>query len=90
LASLAEKPDCIYLDPMFPPKRKQSAATRKSMAILRDILGDDLDRQVLFEAAFAATGRRVVVKSPDYAEPLGGKPQESYQGKLLRYDVYLR
>jgi len=90
LASLAEKPDCIYLDPMFPPKRKQSAATRKSMAILRDILGDDLDRQALFEAAFAATGRRVVVKSPDYAEPLGGKPHESYQGKLLRYDVYLR
>lgn len=90
LASLTEKPDCIYLDPMFPPKRKQSAATRKSMAILRDILGDDLDRQALFEAAFAATGRRVVVKSPDYAEPLGGKPHESYQGKLLRYDVYLR
>lgn len=89
LASLPEKPDCIYLDPMFPPKRKKSAATRKSMAILRDILGDDLDRQALFEAAMAATGRRVVVKSPDDAEPLGGKPYESFQGKLLRYDVYI-
>lgn len=90
LAGLPEKPDCIYLDPMFPPKRKQSAATRKSMAVLRDILGDDTDRHALFDAAFAATGRRVVVKSPDYAEPLGGKPSESYQGKLLRYDVYLK
>lgn len=90
LANLAEKPDCIYLDPMFPAKRKQSAATRKSMAILRDILGDDLDRAQLFEAAMAATGRRVAVKSPDHAEPLGGKPNESYQGKLLRYDVYLK
>ncbi|MCQ8103127.1 class I SAM-dependent methyltransferase [Methylomonas sp. SURF-2] len=90
LASLPEKPDCIYLDPMFPPKRKQSAATRKSMAVLRDILGDDTDRQALFGAAFAATGRRVAVKSPDYADPLGGKPNESYQGKLLRYDVYLK
>lgn len=90
LAALPEKPDCIYLDPMFPPKRKQSAATRKTMAILRDILGDDLDRQALFDAALAAAGRRVVVKSPDYAEPLGGKPSESYQGKLLRYDVYLK
>lgn len=89
LGCLPEKPDCIYLDPMFPAKRRQSAATRKSMAILRDILGDDLDRQALFDAALAATGRRVVVKSPDYAEPLGGKPSESYQGKLLRYDVYL-
>jgi 16S rRNA (guanine1516-N2)-methyltransferase len=90
LAGLPEKPDCIYLDPMFPPKRKQSAATRKSMAVLRDILGDDLDRQALFDAAMAATGRRVVVKSPDYAEPMGGKPNERYQGKLLRYDVYLK
>lgn len=90
LANLPEKPDCIYLDPMFPPKRKQSAATRKSMAILRDILGDDLDRQTLFDAAMAATGRRVAVKSPDYAEPLGGKPSEVYQGKLLRYDVYIK
>lgn len=90
LKNLPERPDCIYLDPMFPAKRKQSAATRKSMAILRDILGDDLDRAELFEAAMAATGRRVAVKSPDYAEPLGGKPNESYQGKLLRYDVFLK
>lgn len=90
LAGLTEKPDCIYLDPMFPPKRKKSALTRKSMAVLRDILGDDMDRQELFDAAFAATGRRVAVKSPDYAEPLGGKPNESYQGKLLRYDIYLK
>jgi len=37
-----------------------------------------------------AAGRRVVVKSPDYAEPLGGKPTESFQGKLLRYDVYMK
>ncbi len=90
LGNLPEKPDCIYLDPMFPQKRKSSAATRKSMAILRDILGDDLDRQSLFDAAMQASGRRVVVKSPDHAEPLGGKPNESYQGKLLRYDVYLK
>ncbi|WP_419866017.1 class I SAM-dependent methyltransferase [Methylomonas methanica] len=90
LGGLSQAPDCIYLDPMFPPKRKQTAATRKSMAILRDILGDDLDRADLFAAAWQAAGKRVVVKSPDYAEPLGGKPSESYQGKLLRYDVYLK
>jgi 16S rRNA (guanine1516-N2)-methyltransferase len=90
LASLPEAPDCIYLDPMFPHKRKQSAATRKAMAILRDILGDDEDRSDLFAAAWQATGKRLVVKSPDYAEPMAGKPSESYQGKLLRYDVYLK
>ncbi|MDO9107276.1 MAG: class I SAM-dependent methyltransferase [Methylovulum sp.] len=90
LETLAVQPDCIYLDPMFPPKRKKSALAKKSMMILHDLLGDDDDKEQLFAAALRATGKRVVVKSPDYAEPLGGKPSESFQGKLLRYDVYLK
>jgi len=90
LQALDAPPDCIYLDPMFPPKRKKSALAKKSMVVLRELLGDDQDKELLFEAALQATARRVVVKNPDYAEPLGGKPSESYQGKLLRYDVYLK
>ncbi len=90
LANVESPPDCIYLDPMFPPKRKKSALAKKSMMVLRDLLGDDQDKELLFEAALSAAGKRVVVKSPDYAEPLGGKPSQSFQGKLLRYDVYLK
>lgn len=90
LAGLNSQPDCIYLDPMFPPKRKKSALAKKSMTILRELLGDDHDKEQLFSAALQATGKRVVVKSPDDAEPLGGKPNESYHGKLLRYDVYFK
>lgn len=90
LASLETAPDCIYLDPMFPPKRKKSALAKKSMQILHELIGQDDDKEQLFSAALQATGKRVVVKSPDYAEPLGGKPQQSFQGKLLRYDVYLK
>ncbi|MDD5275689.1 MAG: class I SAM-dependent methyltransferase [Methylovulum sp.] len=89
LSSLPTRPDCIYLDPMFPPKRKKSALAKKSMRVLRDLLGDDDDKEQLFAAALATANKRVVVKSPDYAEPLGGKPDVSFQGKLLRYDVYL-
>lgn len=89
MANLEISPDCIYIDPMFPPKRKKSALAKKSMTILRDLLGDDEDKAQLFAAALAATGKRVVVKSPDHAEPLG-KPSESFSGKLLRYDVYLK
>lgn len=90
LAQLESAPECIYIDPMFPPKRKKSALPKKTMLILRDLLGDDLDREALFEAALAATAKKVVVKCPDHAEPLGGKPAQSFGSKLLRYDVYLK
>lgn len=90
LPALPVAPECVYLDPMFPPRRRKSALSRKSMTVLRDILGDDPDSTQLFQAAWQTATRRVVVKSPDYAEPLGGPPSEQYQGKLLRYDVYLK
>ncbi len=90
LNSLKMPPDCIYLDPMFPPKRKKSALPKKAMMILHELVGEDLDKKTLFDAALFATGKRVVVKSPDYAESLGGKPSESFSGKLVRYDVYLK
>lgn len=89
LEQLPIQPDCIYLDPMFPPKRKKSALAKKSIMILRDLVGDDADKEDLFTTALKIAGKRVVVKSPDHAEPLGGRPNESFQGKLLRYDVYL-
>ena len=89
LSTLSEQPDCIYLDPMFPPKRKKSALAKKSMQVLRELLGDDVDKEHLFEAAIKSAKKRVVVKSPDDAPPLGGKPDVSFQGKLLRYDIYL-
>ncbi len=89
LQNLASQPDCIYLDPMFPPKRKKSALAKKGMNVLRDILGDDTDKQQLFMTAMQHAGKRVVVKSPDDAEPLGGQPSMSYASKLVRYDVYL-
>jgi 16S rRNA (guanine1516-N2)-methyltransferase len=90
LDNLTSHPDCVYLDPMFPPKRKKSALAKKSIMVLRDLVGDDVDKDQLFASAFKVAGKRVVVKSPDYAEPLGGKPSESFHGKLLRYDVYLK
>jgi 16S rRNA (guanine1516-N2)-methyltransferase len=89
LERLPEQPDCIYLDPMFPPRRKKSALAKKAMMVLRDLVGDDVDKEQLFATALKAASKRVVVKSPNYAEPLGGKPSESFHGKLLRYDVYL-
>lgn len=90
LAQLQDMPDCIYLDPMFPVKRKKSALSKKSVLILRDLLGDDMDKEELFAAALKATAKKVVVKSPHYALPLGGKPTHNFKSKLLRYDVYVK
>lgn len=85
--------DCVYIDPMFPSKVKKSAAVRKSMKVLHDMIGQDMDAEQLFEAAYNSTIKRIVVKRPSYADHLGlqiMKPTETLLGKLVRYDVYLR
>ncbi len=88
LADSVDAPDCVYLDPMFPPKRKRSALAKRPLRVLRELVGDDDDRRRLFASALTAAGKRVVVKRPDDAPPLEHGADESYAGKLVRYDVY--
>jgi 16S rRNA (guanine1516-N2)-methyltransferase len=82
-------PDVVYLDPMFPARRRRSALPVKELRALRELVGDDADAAELLASARAAALQRVVVKRPGYADPLGGRPDLSYKGKLVRYDVYL-
>jgi 16S rRNA (guanine1516-N2)-methyltransferase len=82
-------PDAVYLDPMFPPKRRKSAAVRKEMRLLRALVGDDADAAELLALARTRARERVVVKRPDDAAPLAPDPHASIAGKLVRYDVYL-
>ena len=88
------KPECIYVDPMFPEKRKSSALAKKNMQVLHNIVGADADQETLFVKAYQASQKRVVVKRPLYAESLGSsidlKPTEQIKGKLLYYDIYLK
>ena len=55
-----------------------------------------MDANLLFLAAYSSDVRRIVVKRPDYAEPLhinldaAKSPTETLKGKLVRYDVYIR
>lgn len=88
LPGLDPVPDTIYMDPMFPPKRKRSALARKSVRVLRELVGDDEDAPQLLQFCLRQAKQRVVVKRPHYAEPLMAKPSLSYSGKLVRYDVY--
>jgi len=83
-----EPHDAVYLDPMFPPKRKKAALAKKPMRLLRELVGDDSDTRELFDAATRAARQRVVVKRADDAPPIAPKPVASVPGKMVRYDIY--
>ncbi len=81
--------DVIYLDPMF-PERKKSAKVKKNMQVLQLLLLDGEDPSDLLRAALAKARRRVVVKRPKHAEFLAGqKPALEISGKASRFDIYL-
>ena len=83
------KPDVVYLDPMF-PHRKKNAAVKKEMRLFQQLLGPDEDADLLLEPALALAKKRVVVKRPSGAPFLAGKkPQIEMLGKANRFDVYL-
>lgn len=87
LAQLANKPDVVFLDPMFPQKRK-SAATKKKFQLLHHLEQPCQEEDELLRAALAAATRKVVVKRPAKGAYLAGvKPSHSIQGKAVRYDV---
>ena len=80
--------DCVYLDPMFPPKRKKTAIANKYMQLLQWLAGADGDAKETAEIAIANYSR-LAVKRPDYAQPLMEKPAVQFSSKLVHYDVYL-
>ena len=83
------KPDVIYLDPMFPPKKK-SALVKKDMQLLQKLLAGSSDDPDLLSKVIASGCPRVVVKRPDYAPELEGiKADAQIKSKKHRFDIYL-
>lgn len=84
-----ERPDVIYLDPMF-PERKKSALVKKDMQILQRLLGKNENNDVLLDIALDCAQERVVVKRPKHAPHLTNtKPNTSILSKKTRFDIYL-
>lgn len=82
-------PDVIYIDPMY-PMRKKSALVKKDMQILQRLLGKDDNDAALLETALENAAQRVVVKRPIQAGPVSTiKPATSTSSKKTRYDVYI-
>ena len=85
----AHAPEVICLDPMFPPRRK-AALGRKEMRFLHDLAGPDTDADALLPMALGRAVRRVVVKRPRHAPPLGGRePDYRMEGRSMRFDVHI-
>ncbi|MES2824400.1 MAG: class I SAM-dependent methyltransferase [Pseudomonadota bacterium] len=98
-----DRPDVIYLDPMFPDRQK-TADVKKEMAAFHHLVGKDEDADSLLEKALAKAQYRVVVKRPrkapfigatssgakgsDGTEPGGKIPSYQLEGKSSRFDIY--
>lgn len=88
LSGLEALPDVIYLDPMYPEKKK-SAEVKKEMAFLQVLLPEETNTTRLFLLALEKARNRVVVKRPRHAAPLGNRePTYSLCGRGNRFDVY--
>jgi 16S rRNA (guanine1516-N2)-methyltransferase len=85
-----QQPDVVYLDPMF-PHRKKSALVKKEMRLFQQLLGPDEDADALLVPALALAAKRVVVKRPDSAPYLNGvTPSMAITSKKHRFDVYIK
>jgi 16S rRNA (guanine1516-N2)-methyltransferase len=88
LRAYPEKPDVVYLDPMF-PHRQKSALVKKEMRIFQQLVGSDSDADSLLAPARQLARKRVVVKRPDYAPFLANqKPTAEIKTKNHRFDIY--
>ncbi|NOR41930.1 MAG: 16S rRNA methyltransferase, partial [Gammaproteobacteria bacterium] len=67
-----EPPDVIYIDPMY-PDRKKSALVKKDMQILQRLHDKDEKTSELLETALLYAKKRVVVKRPTHAETLNNR-----------------
>ncbi len=87
---LQQKPniDVVYLDPMYPEKKKK-AAPKKAMKMLQTLVGADADSDKLLAAALKVAKKRVVVKRPKGAAYINDqKPHASISSPNTRYDIY--
>ena len=81
--------DVVYVDPMFPHKKKTSPLPPGHIQLLGKIVGNDEDADSLFEAASLSRPKRVVVKRPRYAPHMRENPVAVHEGKQVRYEVYV-
>ena len=86
LSGLTYSPNLIYLDPMFPEKKK-SAETKKKLQVLHRIELPCSDENELLKAAISSKPKKIIIKRPPDGDFLGGmRPTYSIERKAVRFD----
>ncbi len=81
--------DVIYLDPMFPDRRK-TALVKKEMRLFQHLLGHDEDAGKVLRLARERARYRVVVKRPLHGEALDDEPPTfQLTARSTRFDIYV-
>lgn len=81
--------DRIYLDPMFPERRK-SAKVKKNMQLLHKLTIEEVGTEnLLFNTAKKISAKKIIVKRPRISEFLNHQiPTHQLVGKSCRFDIY--
>ena len=86
LSGLTYSPNLIYLDPMFPEKKK-SAETKKKLQVLHRIELPCSDENELLKAAISSKPKKIIIKRPPDGDFLGAmRPTYSIERKAVRFD----
>ena len=81
-----KRADLVYLDPMF-PARKKSGLIGKKLQLIQKLEQPCGDEKALLDAAMLAHPKKIIIKRPlKGAELAGVKPSYTVKGKAIRYD----
>lgn len=86
MKSLEKTPDLIYLDPMF-PARKKSGLINKKLQLIQKLEQPCFEEEALLNTAIDLRPKKIVIKRPLKGSNLADKkPSYTIKGKAIRYD----
>jgi 16S rRNA (guanine1516-N2)-methyltransferase len=92
LSAGAQSWDIVYLDPMFPARRKRAlpnlALQHLQQLNIREAADQAVDVEDCLAMALSCATRRVVLKRRP-KDPVLGKPNHQFKGQAVRFDVYV-
>lgn len=88
IPELADEIDVVYLDPMF-PERKKSALVKKEMRLTKLVTDQKDNAEELLMLARKHAGR-VVIKRPIKAPIVASDYSMQIKGRSIRFDVYTK